>query len=82
MEERTYTYDKATGYYTNECNATMDYIIRNLPGVTVVAEKNNLVQVAAEKKAADIIEFFNECDMLCLFVGQTVEEILEMIEDE
>lgn len=71
----TFTYDRNTDVYTDECNTNIDYIIRNLPGVTVTAEKGRLVQVSADKQAARIIQFFDDCDMIVRYTDLTIEEV-------
>ncbi len=71
----TYTYDSATDCYTEECNSNMDYIIRNLPGVKVIAEEAGLVQVEADKRAAEILDFLEYCDMIWSYKGNTIAEV-------
>ncbi len=74
-----YTYDSTTDCYTEECNSNMDYIIRNLPGVKVTAEENGLVQVEADKRAAEILDFLDDCDMIWSYKGKTIAEVKNMM---
>lgn len=81
-EEVVYTYDKSPNYYTEESNAAMDYVMRNLAGVTITAEKGNLVQVSAIKEAAKAIEILSQCDIMVAYQsGMTIEDVEKMLNE-
>lgn len=81
-EEVIYTYNKSPDYYTEESNAAMDYVMRNLAGVTVTAEKGNLVQVSAIKEAAKAIEILSQCDVMVAYQsGMTIEDVEKMLNE-
>ena len=81
-KEIVFTYDKDSPYYTNECNKAIDYIIRNLAGVTVTAENEDFVQVSAIEEAAKAIELLGEGDMMvCYPRGMTIEDVEKMMDE-
>lgn len=62
-----YIYERINGIHTAECNQNIDYIVRNLPGVTVTAEKGELVQIIADRKAEEVINFLADCDLMVMY---------------
>lgn len=78
-KEKVYTYDSANEFYTMECNQNVDFIIRSLPGVTVIEEWNGLVQISVNKRAAEVIDFLSECDMVALYKNITIKQLMKIV---
>lgn len=72
---KVYTYNSVSEQYTEETNLNVNYIIHNLPGVTVMKEENGLVQILADKNAVDIIEWMYDLDMIVLYPDKTIFEV-------